>query len=154
MGLGADAPRKRARPVPRDAIAALIWNPRTNKYLGLRWNKVDWETYVTGGIEPGQTAEDAARAEILQETGYRNLRLIRELPCFNAFFYHHPKKVNSFSIVTPFLFELIDDERETVSAQELEKHDVVWLSRNELQAFRLPEGHRYITDYLLQRDEL
>src|SRR5579884_611915 len=106
-GRGADTPRKTVRTVVRDAIVAILRDRNSNKYLCLRWKKVPWETFVTGVIERGQTAEEAARAELLQETGYKHVRLIMVLPGFDAYFYHHLKKVNSLSIVYPFLFELI-----------------------------------------------
>lgn len=146
VGRGPDAPKPELPFVERDAVTAVVFNPKTGKYLGLRWKKVDWDTFVTGGIEPGQTPEEAARAEILQETGYKNLRLVRELPRFEAQFYHTPKKENRHARFQCFLFELVDDEQEALSAEEIENHDAVWLDAQELKKFRLPDGHRFLAD--------
>lgn len=146
---GADAPHPDLPFVERDAVAAVVHDPKTDTYLGLRWKEVGWETLVTGGIESGQTAEEAARAEILEETGYKNLQLVRTIPGYHAKFYHAPKGVNRFAHFKAFLFELIDDEQEPVSAEEKAKHEAVWLSREELQHFNLPEGPRFLVDQVL-----
>jgi len=39
----------------RNIILALIWNPKTKKYLCLKWKKHPWTTFVIGGIEKGET---------------------------------------------------------------------------------------------------
>ena len=140
---GMNTPRADAEWIERDAITAVVYNPRTDSVIGLKWKKVDWDTLVTGGVEVGQTAEDAAIVEILQETGYKHLRLMQELPPYHSKFFHHPKGVNRFAHFRCFLFILEDEERDDVAADELEKHDVVWLTRNQLESFRLPEGHRF-----------
>ncbi|MDB5189859.1 MAG: leuS [Parcubacteria group bacterium] len=134
--------------VERDAITAIVRDPQTDKYLGLKWKQVDWDTFITGGIEEGQTPEEAARTEILEETGYKNLRLVKELPRYDSQFFHHPKGVNRYAHFRCFLFELVDTEQEETSADEKEKHDPVWMTREELESFRLPEGHRFLMQYV------
>lgn len=134
--------------VERDAITAVVRDPQTGKYLGLKWKEVDWDTFITGGIEEGQTAEEAALAEIREETGYKNLRLVKELPRYDSKFFHPPKGVNRFAHFHCFLFELENDEREELAEDELKKHEPVWLDEEELISFRLPEGHRFLLGYV------
>lgn len=145
---GTDAPRAGMPFVERAAITAIVRNPADNTYLGLRWKQVDWETFITGGVEEGQTPEEAARAEVREETGYVNIRLIRELPRYHSQFYHGPKGVNRFAHFHSFFFELIDDARDEVTEEERQKHESVWLTTDELETFRLPEGHRFLLTYL------
>lgn len=145
---GPEAPRPDLPFAEREAITALVRDPATGRYLGLRWKEVDWETFITGGIEEGQTAEEAARAEILEETGYKHLRLVKELPRYHSQFYHPPKGVNRFMHSTCFLFELEDDERETVSEEEKAKHEAVWLGPEELATFRIPPAQRFLVENL------
>jgi ADP-ribose pyrophosphatase YjhB (NUDIX family) len=133
--------------VERNSITAVVHDPKTDKYLGLKWKQVDWETLITGGVEEGQSAEEAAEREIHEETGYKNLRLIQELPRYHSQFFHHPKGVNRFAHFRCFLFELVDDDHDPVSAEEQEKHESVWLTRDELKDFHLPEGHRFVLDH-------
>ena len=143
---GPDAPRPEMPFVERKAITALVRDPKTGKDLGLRWKKIDWETFVTGGIEEGQTPEEAARVEIREETGYKNLRLVAELSPFEAKFFHGPKGENRHAHFRSFLFELVDDERYEPSAEEQQKHESVWLGTDDLRQFRLPPGHRFVLD--------
>lgn len=137
--------------VKRDAITALVRDPKTGTYLCLKWKNVDWDTFVTGGIDEGQTAEDAARMELLQETGYKHLRLVASLPPYCSLFFHSPKDENRDARWTSYLFELVDDERDPVSQEEQDKHDVVWLTREQMETFRLHEGQRFLWDFVLER---
>jgi 8-oxo-dGTP pyrophosphatase MutT (NUDIX family) len=143
---GVDAPKPSLPYVERSAVTVLLRNPKNGKILGLRWKKVDWETFVTGGIEENQTPEEAAQAELLQEAGYRHVRLVRELVPYEAKFFHGPKQINRHAYFRSFLFELMDEKCEEVSDEEKANHEPIWLTLDELKEFRLPEGHRYILD--------
>ncbi len=145
---GTDAPRNDLPFIEREAITAIVYNPKTDKYLGLRWKQVDWETFITGGVEKEQTLEEAARSEVREESGYKKLRLISELPKHHSKFYHAPKKVNRFAHFHSFLFELENEEREQISLKERKKHECVWLNKKELKEFKLPEGHRFLLNNL------
>jgi leucyl-tRNA synthetase len=127
-----DRPRPDLPFVERDAIAAIIKHWSKDQYLILDWKQVPWHTFLTGGIEEGQTAEEAARTEIQQETGYRNLRLVRELPLYHSKFFHGPKNVNRFGHFRTFEFELIDDARDDVTTDEAAKHEARWVTRKQV----------------------
>ncbi len=146
---GKDAPRSGVDTIERDAITALVLNSKDQTYLTLRWKNLDWETFVTGGVEEGQTPEQAARTEVKEETGYINLKLISELEPYDALFYHGGKDVNRLAHFQCFLFKLIDGEQVEVSDKEKALHEPLWLTKEELQDFNLPEGHRYLFDSLV-----
>ncbi|MGE5392673.1 MAG: class I tRNA ligase family protein [Candidatus Saccharibacteria bacterium] len=118
--------------VERDAIIAIVRNPKDNTYLGLRWKEVEWTTFITGGVEAGQTAEEAARQEVSEETGYKNLKLVKTLDYrVHAKFHHVPKGENRFAHFHAFLFELTDSTADAVSENELKRHESVWFSEAE-----------------------
>lgn len=150
---GMNAVRPEVPMIERNAITAVLYDPRRGMYLGLRWKQVDWETLITGGVEEGQTAEEAARVEICEETGYANVRLVKELPRYHSKFFHHPKGVNRFAHFRCFLFELINDEQKPLSKDEALKHEPVWLTKEEMQNFKLPEGHRFIFNQVLENEK-
>ncbi|USN87392.1 MAG: NUDIX hydrolase [Candidatus Nomurabacteria bacterium] len=93
-GTGEDIPHEGAEIIERNAINAVVCNPKTGRYMLLKWKDLPWIAFVSGGIEKGQTAEEAVRTEVKQETGYINLKLISVLPRYNALFWHGGKKVN------------------------------------------------------------
>ena len=129
--------------VERQAIAAIVKHWSEDTYIGLKWKKVDWDTIITGGIDEGQTAEEAARREIQEETGYKNLKLVRQLGNVHSKFFHVPKNENRFAHFSVFQFELTNGERDEMADEEKQIHDVVWLTRNEMEAFRLPASQRH-----------
>jgi len=136
--------------IERNAITAVVRNPADGTFLVLRWKDgSNWETLVTGGIEEGQTPEEAARVELKQETGYKNLRLVRELPRYDSQFFHHGKQVNRLAHMHCFYFELENDERDELAQGESDKHEPLWLTLEEMQTFRLPEGHRFVLNAAL-----
>jgi leucyl-tRNA synthetase len=66
--------------VERQNVHAIVRDPKTGTYLALKWKKFDWTTFPMGGVEDGESIEEAARREVKEETGYTNLKLLRVLP--------------------------------------------------------------------------
>ncbi|MFO0971349.1 MAG: class I tRNA ligase family protein [Candidatus Saccharimonadales bacterium] len=140
--------------VERQAITAIVKHWSEEKYLGLKWKKVDWDTFITGGVEEGQTPEEAAAREIKEETGYLHAKLVKRLSNTHAQFFHVPKDQNRFAHFSDFYFELEDDIREEMADEERQTHDIVWLSKEEMENFRLPESHRFIWNELQNGNQL
>lgn len=147
------AVRKDREFVERHAITAIVKHWSEDKYLGLKWKQVDWDTLITGGVEKGQTAEEAAVREVQEETGYQNLTLIRELPKTHAQFFHVPKDENRFAHFDGFLFQLADSEQKQLDADEKKKHELVWLTPEEMESFRLPDSHRFLWNEISDNSE-
>ncbi len=149
---GDDAPHQNEEIIERDAVNAVVRNPETGKYLLMKWKDVNWTAFVTGGIENGQTAEEAARTEVTQETGYLNLRLICKLPRYQALFWHGVKKVNRLARFQNFLFELENEAKADVSDKENQKHEPIWLTLDELKNTNLQEGPRFLLDHVVHQE--
>ncbi|PJA86936.1 MAG: leucine--tRNA ligase [Candidatus Moranbacteria bacterium CG_4_9_14_3_um_filter_42_9] len=128
----------------RDALAMVVKHWEKDEYIGLKWKKVAWQTLITGGVENDKNAEEAARREVLEETGYKNLRLIKELPMVHSKFYHVPKKVNRFAHFHVFYFELENGEKQEISKEEQENHEVAWVKKDKMEQFFTAESHKYI----------
>jgi len=121
--------------VVRDAIHGIVYDPKTDKYLCVRWKKFPWTAFVVGGIEPedGGDVVVAATREIREETGYKNIKFVRVLgdKVVSEYYAAH-KNINRKAYVNAVLFELIDDQRDEVSAEEQTIQEPVWLSRPEI----------------------
>lgn len=119
--------------VERDAILAVLKNPKTDKYLTLRWKKQDWHTFITGGIDEGEDPIEGAKREILEETGYKNVKFKKYLggPTRTEFFAAH-KDENRIANMHVLLFELLDEEMESISEDEKEIHEIEWIERKDI----------------------
>ena len=62
--------------VERDPIAVIIKHPKEELYLMAKWKSCVWNGFLTGGIEDGDTLEQAVQKEIHEETGYKNISKI------------------------------------------------------------------------------
>lgn len=140
--VGNDAVRPGLPMVERDAILAIVVHPGGDAWLGLEWTN-GWQTFVTGGIEPGQTAAEAALAEVLQETGYRDAEVVATLPPTESLFWHGVKGVNRHAKFTNLVVRLRSLDRVVVAASEAALHRPRWLSRAEVEAFALPPSQRH-----------
>jgi leucyl-tRNA synthetase len=131
-------PQAGKKSVTRKTVHALIRNPKTKQILCLQWKKQPWTTFVLGGVEEGEDLEAAARREIKEETGYTDLKFVRVLggPVISEYFAAH-KDENRVAIAQTVLFDLVSEKRGDVSAEELEKHEVIWLDRKDITVERM-----------------
>ena len=121
--------------IERQSVNVIVKHWKENKYLCLQWKKVDWRTFVTGGIETGQTPEEAARMEVQEETGYTDLKFIKEVGRLCSKFYHNPKQINRSAHFHTMYFELQSDTCEETTKEEKEKHEIHWIDYDEVEKF-------------------
>ncbi|HWQ59763.1 MAG TPA: class I tRNA ligase family protein [Candidatus Fimivivens sp.] len=127
-------PREGKKTVERDTIHALVRNPKDGKFLCLEWKNHPWTTFIVGGVENGEDVVGAAMREVLEETGYSNLKYIETLggKVQSEYFAAH-KDENRIANTSALLFELEDDTRERVVEEEAAKHSILWLSLDEIR---------------------
>jgi leucyl-tRNA synthetase len=123
--------------VERNATISIVYNPKIKKYLCLKWKKQRWTTFITGGVEEGEDALTSAKREVLEETGYKNLKLVREIGKTQSLFFAAHKDVNRIANNTVFLLELENEERTEVDVAELSQHEPVWLTAEEVVQAKL-----------------
>ncbi|TSC68463.1 MAG: leucyl-tRNA synthetase, partial [Parcubacteria group bacterium Gr01-1014_56] len=133
----------------REAIIAIVKHWIEDKYIALKWKKVAWGTFITGGIEEGQTPEEAGRMEIKEETGYLHPKFIKDFGVVHGKFYHVPKKTNRNAHAHVLYYELEDDARDGISDEENEIHEILWLTADELKKFLTPPTHHHGLRWLL-----
>jgi leucyl-tRNA synthetase len=122
--------------IKREAICAIVRNPKDDTYLCNVWKGIEMRGLLTGGIDEGEDKIEAALREIKEETGYKNVRFISDPEwSINTFFYHRQKKENRWARFHFLYFEIEDEERESVSEEELAKHEFVWKKKEDLNDF-------------------
>jgi leucyl-tRNA synthetase family protein len=126
-----------------NGIIVILKHWSEDKYLGLTWTDAPgWGTLLTGGIDEGLTAEETVYKEILEETGYKNAGIIKDLGNIHGKYYHVPKKLNRFGHAPSFVVQLENDEREELNQEESSRHQIHWFTKEELAKFLTPFSHQ------------
>lgn len=133
---GPDAVREDLPFVEREAIVAMVKHPKEDSFICLTWKKTDWKGFVIGGIEKGESKEEAVRREILEETGYTNIKEITFFPLImHSKFFQILKQVNRFAHFYPALVTLQDEKRVPLSEEEKNLHDISWIKQEDVLEF-------------------
>lgn len=131
-----DPPIEGKKNTKRQVVQAYVHDPETDKYLAVEYQDRPWISMIQGGIEGDEDIETAARREVLEETGYKNLKFERILGQFRSEFYAAHKDVNRDILATQVLFTLENHEREEMSDQEKSIQLPVWLTADEILAHK------------------
>ena len=127
--------------VKRNVVITIVKNPKTNKFLMLKNSSENF--FVIGGVEDKNFIEEAKR-EVLEETGYKNLKFIKEIgwELHNSVFAKH-KDENRYGINHCFYFEIEDEKQEKISKGELAKHTPFWAFKEEVSKLLNNENQIY-----------
>ena len=132
-----DDPKENKSTEKRDVAVAIVKSPKNNTYLCLNWKTTSWKAFPAGGIEEGETdLANVARREVKEETGYKNLKFIKQIgkSVYAEFFRPH-KDSNVFAHFQYLLFELENEEKVPVSEEEKKTHEPVWIKENDIESF-------------------
>ncbi len=118
--------------VPRTAVGAIVYDPKSDRYLVQHSHEFKNYDFVFGGLEEGESYEEAAVRETREEMGYETkfVRFLTEET--EAHFYHPGKQVNRALTSRRVLLELTSEVQHTIPAEELAKQEPVWLTKAEL----------------------
>ena len=134
---------------PRRIVLGIVYNKKTDRYLVLNWKNKPWTSFVIGGIEDAESPIEAARREIEEEAGLKDLVLVRQLggPTRTEFFASH-KDVNRIAETYAVFFEYNGEAQIPLSADEAEKHELEWISAEEVKRPRMAHAE---LDFFMER---
>jgi len=139
--------RENKKTVERETIHAIVKDVKKNKILCLDWRDHPWITFVVGGVDEGEDHVDAARREVYEETGYKNLKLVKVLggPVRAEYFAAH-KDENRVAHATCVYFELEDDEQDPISEKEEAESKVIWKDVSDVtpEVMKCSEIHHWL----------
>lgn len=138
----------------RNVVNVLLKHPTENKYLCVKNKKFGWIDFVMGGIEEGETPIEAAKREVIEETGYTDINIEKELEFiyFDNFYAAH-KDVNRHITCHTVVGKLNSLKVEERTKEETDLADVMWIEEKDLLEQLHTEAHKYDLTRVLNNEE-
>jgi len=153
---GKDKVRDDKKNTKRNVVNIILKHWSEDKYYCLDWTKggSGWKSFVSGGINEGESLEEAALRETKEETGYQNIKIIKEIgwKIRSRFFAIH-KDVNR-DIEARFVYaELINDEFIEPNEEDIKNHDGAWIDRGDVIDYITIDDLKDSWNYLLNGEK-
>ena len=149
-------PRPEFEEVARDTVIVHLRDKATGKFALLDWHGTleGITTAIMGGVEAGQTAEEAVLAEINEEAGLSGVKIIKKLEWLSGATYcASHKKQNRKAIAQGFIAEVESLEGQVeVDDYEKKTHSLVWVDEKEVLERLVPDHQKFIWQQLQQED--
>ncbi|MES2930684.1 MAG: NUDIX hydrolase [Patescibacteria group bacterium] len=137
--------------VERKQVLSIVYDPRNDAVLCMRWHEFGWRTFVNGGVEETDVdLVEAGKREIHEETGYTDVRYVAEIGKVQAAFYNSYKKENRMMAATGLLFELVSDKRDLVDQSETAKHSAEWIPKSETPSYITVDWQLYLWEKVVE----
>jgi leucyl-tRNA synthetase len=151
---GPDAVRNDLPVIERNSVFVILKHWKEDKYYCLDWKEFNWKSFIIGGIEDGEKAEDAAVREIKEETGYLDIKSVKRIDfdTFAKFFARH-KNINRFAKYTAFFAELASDKFVKPNAEEVKNHEGKWLDKKSVMGFINLENNSRLWSFFTKEGE-
>lgn len=143
--------------ISKDAIIAIVRNPKDGKVLTLDWgprrDNFGGTLFIGGGIEEGEDPVETARREIAEETGYTNVKHIKTSDTFvNNYYFSNVKNKNYHARILPIIFELVDEARVELNLDHNEdQFKPKWVNEERLDQVISEPAHLYGYQVMMNR---
>lgn len=151
-------PQAQFEEVERDTVIVHLKDKSTGKYALLNWHESleGITTAIMGGIEDGQSAEDAVRAEIAEEAGLTDVVITKKLRWITAARYcASHKKQNRKAVTQVFMAEIENlQTQKTVDESEKKLHTLVWVDEAKVLDSLVPDHQKQVWQLLQEESAL
>ncbi len=144
--------------VKRDTVVVHLRDKSTGKFALLNWHGTleGITTAIMGGIEEGQTPEEAALAEIHEEAGLEGVQIIHTAPWVTAAKYCASHKgQNRTAHAYGFIAEVenLSNQKETTEYEQ-KTHTLTWVDESEVLSSLTPAHQKQIWEILHSENAL
>lgn len=151
-------PQPQFKEVIRDTVIVHLRDKSTGKFALLNWHGTleGITTAIMGGIEEGQTAEEAAKMEIKEEAGLDNVNVVEQMRWLTGARYcASHKSENRKAVATVLLAEVENLEGQTdVSDYEKKTHTLTWVDEDKVLDSLVPDHQKLVWQLLNQETAL
>ncbi len=140
---------KQENETKKESIVAIIYNKNSNKYLTLNWKQMGGRLFIGGTKNNNESSLECALREIKEETGYINVKFIKELPRINHHYYAKNKNIYFNTDATPLYFELIDEKQVKQNLDADESFEIEWVDAQIIEQEVVDELHKKSYEYTL-----
>ena len=116
----------------KKSIVAILYDENQDKYLTLNWHDLGGYLFIGGTVKDDEDPLTCAKREIAEETGYTDIRLIRELPKINHHYYAKNKDIYFNTEATGYFFALNSSKKESLKLDADEVFDITWQTKEEI----------------------
>jgi len=138
--------------VERDTVIVHLKDKSTGKFALLDWHATleGISTAIMGGIEKGQTAEEAALAEINEEAALTGVKIVKEIEWKTAALYcASHKSQNRKAISTVFLAEIENiNNQGIIPENEAAIHNLIWVDEKDVASHLTPAHQKLVWQLL------
>ncbi len=111
----------------KDSIVAIVYDEENDKYLTINWHGLGGRLFIGGTRKENEDALTCAIREIAEETGYKNVEFVCELPKINHHYYAHNKDKYFTIECTGLFFKLKNHDKDVQHLDQDEVFDVEWV---------------------------
>lgn len=111
----------------KDSIVAIVYDEENDKYLTINWHGLGGRLFIGGTRKENEDALTCAIREIAEETGYKNVEFVCELPNINHHYYAHNKNKYFTIECTGLFFKLKNHDKNVQHLDQDEVFDVEWV---------------------------
>lgn len=127
--------------VPRQVVCMVVKHPTEDKYLIAKPTSSDFWAPVMGGIDEGETPEQAALRELAEESGYTDVKAVQAYDeVIASEFYAQHKQENRIAYIRTVRVELASLDKQPVSAAEQSKQELQWVTPAEVSKLCVGAG--------------